>query len=64
MTFTLQAVITITIMLATFLEHIAAYARKIPTLAEKTAQAIKSTTTKNNHIGHHIKHVKRESIMF
>ena len=28
MTFALQAVITITIMLATFLEHIAAYAKK------------------------------------
>ena len=46
MTFTLQAVITITIMLATFLEHIAAYASKIPTLAEKTVQAVKSTITK------------------
>ena len=38
MTFTLQAVIPITIMLATFLEHIAAYASKMPT--EKTAQAV------------------------
>ena len=46
MTFTLQAVITITIMLATFLEHIAPYSSKIPTLAEKTAQAVKSTITK------------------
>ena len=49
MTFTLQAVITITIMLATFLEHIAAYASKIPTLAEKTAQAVWSTITKASH---------------
>ena len=48
MTLTLQAVITITIMLATFLEHIAAYASKIPTLAEKTAQAVKSTITKDS----------------
>ena len=46
MTFTLQAVITITIMLATFLEHIATYASKIPTLAEKTTQVVKSTITK------------------
>ena len=49
MTLTLQAVITITIMLATFLEHIATYVSKIPTLAEKTAQAVKSTITKASH---------------
>ena len=49
MTLTLQAVITITIMLATFLEHITEYASKIPTLAEKTAQAVKSTITKASH---------------
>ena len=48
MTYTLQAVITITIMLATFLEHMAAYASKIPTLAEKTAQAVRSMITKTS----------------
>ena len=46
MTFTLQTLITITIMLATFLEHIAAYASKFPTLAERTAQVVKSMITK------------------
>ena len=49
MTLTLQTVITITIMLATFLEHIMAYARKIPKLAEKIAQAVKSMITKASH---------------
>ena len=46
MTLTLQTVITITIMLATFLEHITAYASKIPTLAEKTPQSVESMITK------------------
>ena len=41
MTLILQTLITITIMLATFLEHIAACAMKIPKLAEKIAQAVK-----------------------
>ena len=46
MTLTLQTIITIIIMLATFLEHIMAYAKKIPKLAEKIAQAVKSMITK------------------
>ena len=51
MTLTLQTVITITIMLATFLQHITAGARKILKLAEKIAQAIKSTITKASRNG-------------
>ena len=43
MTLILQTVVTINIMLATFLEHIAACAMKIPKLKEKIAQAVKST---------------------
>ena len=49
MTLILQTVITMTIMLATFLEHIAACAMKIPKLAEKIAQAVKSMITKASH---------------
>ena len=48
MTFILQTLITITIMLATCLEHIAACAMKIQKLAEKIAQAVKSTITKGS----------------
>ena len=51
MTLILQTVITITIMLATFLEHIVAGALKIPKLAEKIAQAVKSTITKASRNG-------------
>ena len=51
MTLILHTVITITIMLATFLEHITACAKKIPTLAEKIAQAVKSTITKASRNG-------------
>ena len=46
MTLTIQTVITITIMLGTFLEHITACVKKIPRLAEKITQAAKSTITK------------------
>ena len=49
MTLTLQTVITITIILATFLEHITAYAKKITQLAEKIAQSVKSKITKASH---------------
>ena len=45
MTLTIQTVITITIMLGTFLEHITACVKKIPKLAEKITQAAKSTIT-------------------
>ena len=41
MTLTLQTLITIIIMLATFMEQIAAYLRKIPASAEKIAQGSK-----------------------
>ena len=51
MTLILQTVITINIMLATFLEHIAAFAMKIPKLTEKIAQAVKSMITKASHNG-------------
>ena len=51
MTLILQTVITIAIMLATFLEHITACAMKIPKLAEKIAQAVKSTITKASRNG-------------
>ena len=51
MPLTLQTVITITIMLATFLEHITVYAKKIPKLAEKIAQAVKRTIAKASHNG-------------
>ena len=46
MTLALQTVITLTIMLITFLEHITAYAKKIPKFAKKTAQAVKRMITK------------------
>ena len=49
MTLALQTVITITIMLITFLEHITAYTKKIPKFAKKTAQAVKRTITKASH---------------
>ena len=51
MTLTLQTVITIAIMLATFLEHIMACAKKIPKFAEKIAQALKSMITKASRNG-------------
>ena len=46
MTLALQTVITITIMLITFLEQITAYTKKIPKFAKKTAQAVKCMITK------------------
>ena len=49
MTLALQTVITITIMLITFLEHITAYAKKIPKFAKKTAQVVKRMITKASH---------------
>ena len=51
MTLTLQTVITITIMLATFLGHITTGSKKILKLAEKIAQAVKGTITKASHNG-------------
>ena len=51
MTLILQTVIAITIMIATFLEHIATYTMKIPKLAEKIAQAAKSTIKKASRNG-------------
>ena len=51
MTLILQTVIAITIMRATFLEHIATYTTKIPKLAEKIAQAAKSTIAKASRNG-------------
>ena len=49
MTLALKTVITITIMLISFLEHITAYAKKIPKFAEKITQAVKSMITKASH---------------
>ena len=46
MTFILQTIIAITILFATFLEHIATYTMRIPKMARKMAQEIKSTITK------------------
>ena len=36
-------------MLITILEHITTYVKEIPKLAQKTAQVVKSTTTKASH---------------
>ena len=49
MTITLQTVITITIMLATLLEHVIVGAKKIPEFVEKIAQVVKNTITKASH---------------
>ena len=51
MTLILQTVIAITIMIATFLEHIATYTTKIPKLAEKIAKVAKSTIAKASRNG-------------
>ena len=49
MTLPLQTLIAVAIIMTTILEHIAAYIREIPKIAKKTAQAVKSTTTKASH---------------
>ena len=46
MTPTLQTIITVIIMIITSLEHIIAYAMKIPTTERKTAHTIRNTITK------------------
>ena len=46
MTLILQRIIAITILVATFMEHTATYTTRIPKMAEKMAQAVKSMTTK------------------
>ena len=51
MTLILQMIIAITILLATFLEHVATCTTKIPKLAEKIAQVAKSTITKASRNG-------------
>ena len=42
----LQAKITVIIMIITSLEHLRAFAKKIPTAVERTARSVKSTITK------------------
>ena len=51
MTLILQTIITITILLTMFMEHIATYTMRIPKMAGKIAQAVKSTITKASHNG-------------
>ena len=41
--------ITLAIIITTILEHIKAYIQEIPEITRKTAQALKSTTTKISH---------------
>ena len=48
-TLILQTIIAITILLATFMEHIATYTTRIPKMTEKMEQAVKSTITKASH---------------
>ena len=43
MTLILQKIIAITILLAMFMEHIATYTTRIPKMAEKMAEVVKST---------------------
>ena len=45
----LQLLITIAIIITAILEQIAMYVREIPKITKKTAQAVKSTTTKASH---------------
>ena len=46
MTPALQALIAVTIIITTILEHVAAYVKEIPGIAKKTVQAVKSMTMK------------------
>ena len=45
----LQVMVAITVIITAILEHIIAYIKEIPGAANKTAQAVKSTTTKASH---------------
>ena len=49
MTLILQTIIAITILLAMVMEHIVTYTMRIPKMAEKMAQAVKSMITKASH---------------
>ena len=49
MTLPRQTLIMVIIILITILEHITTYVKEIPKLAQKTAQAVKSMTTKASH---------------
>ena len=51
MTLILQTIIAITILLATFMEHIATYTMRIQKMTEKIAQAVKSTIIKASRNG-------------
>ena len=64
-TFPLQALITIIIMLITSLQLITAYAKKTSKLAKKTVQAVKSTITKasRNELLQNIKNFYRTTIL-
>ena len=46
MTPSLQAIIAVTIMLVTILEHITTHVKEIPKLAKRTVQVVKNMTTK------------------
>ena len=46
MTLILQTIIVITTLLATFMKHVATYTIRIPKMAEKIAQAVKSMITR------------------
>ena len=48
-TCSLQAMITIAIIITTILEHIKAYIQEIPEITRKTTQVLKSMTTKISH---------------
>ena len=54
---TLQAPISVAIIITTILEHIAVYIKEIPKIAKKTAQAVKNMTMKisDNKLLHNIK---------